>query len=204
MSDARTNPELATRLSIELPSWATSVLGGVGPLAGDDLRMALVLRLADAAATNTHGGPFAAAIFRADGGGLLSAGVNMVLASRAPVAHAEIVAIALAGTRLDTYDLAREGPIELVTSCEPCAMCMGSLPWAGITRLVIGARDGDARAVGFDEGDKRRDWAARLQARGIDVVRDVRRAEAAAILRRYAERGGLIYNGRTPAERAGA
>jgi tRNA(Arg) A34 adenosine deaminase TadA len=204
MSDARTNPELATRLSLELPSWATSVLEGVGPMAGDDLRMALVLQLADAAATNTHGGPFAAAIFRADGGALLSAGVNMVLASRAPVAHAEIVAIALAGTRLDTYDLAREGPIELVTSCEPCAMCMGSLPWAGITRVVIGARDADARAVGFDEGDKRKDWAARLRARGIDVVRDVRRAEAAAILRRYAEQGGLIYNGRSPAERAGA
>jgi tRNA(Arg) A34 adenosine deaminase TadA len=204
MADARMNRELATRLSIELPPWATSLLEGVEPLAGEDARIAFVLQLADAAATNTHGGPFAAAIFRARGGELLAAGVNMVLASRAPVAHAEIVAIALAGTRLDTFDLAQAGPIELVTSCEPCAMCMGSLPWAGITRVVIGARDEDARAVGFDEGDKREDWAARLQARGIDVVRDVRRAEAAAILRRYADRGGLIYNGRTPAERAGA
>jgi tRNA(Arg) A34 adenosine deaminase TadA len=198
------NEELATRLSMELPTWATSLLEGVEPLAGEDARMALVLRLADAAATNTHGGPFAAAIFRVEGGELLAAGVNMVLASRAPVAHAEIVAIALAGIRLDTYDLAQVGAIELVTSCEPCAMCMGSLPWAGVTRVVIGARDEDARAVGFDEGDKREDWVARLGARGIDVVRDVRRAEAAGILRGYAERGGLIYNGRSPAERAGA
>ena len=110
MADARMNQELATRLSIELPSWATLVLEDVGPLSGEDLRMALVLELADAAATNTHGGPFAAAIFTAGAGELLAAGVNMVLASRAPVAHAEIVAIALAGIRLDTYDLAQVGP----------------------------------------------------------------------------------------------
>ena len=65
--------------------------------------------------------------------------------------------------------------------------------------------DEDARAVGFDEGDKHPDWPARLQARGIEVVRDIRREEAAAILRRYAAGGGVIYNGMVadPPARAG-
>ncbi len=194
-ADGRVSAPLSTELSFTLPPWATEPLEGVGPLGDLDARMALVLRLAEATLQNSHGGPFAAALFTLDDGHVVSAGVNLVLATRAPVAHAEIVAIALAGHRLGTHDLAQGGPIELVTSCEPCAMCMGALPWAGVSRVVCGARDEDARAVGFDEGDKHLDWPERLQARGITVVRDVRRDEAAAILRRYATAGGVIYNG---------
>jgi tRNA(Arg) A34 adenosine deaminase TadA len=191
----RPTAPLSTQLSFTLPRWATEPVDGVGPLADLDARMALVLRLAEVTLENSHGGPFAAALFTLDEGHVVSVGVNLVLATRAPVAHAEIVAIALAGDRLDTHDLTQVGPIELVTSCEPCAMCMGALPWAGVSRVVCGARDEDARAVGFDEGDKHPDWPERLEARGITVVRDVRRDEAAAILRRYATAGGVIYNG---------
>jgi tRNA(Arg) A34 adenosine deaminase TadA len=184
-----------TELSFVLPRWATGPLEGLGPLPDPHARMAVVLQLAEATVANSSGGPFAAAIFTVGDGRVISAGVNLVLATRAPVAHAEIVAIALAGSRLGTHDLARAGPIELVTSCEPCAMCMGALPWAGVSRVVCGARDEDARAVGFDEGDKHPDWPERLRARGIEVVRDVRREEAAEIMRRYAAAGGVIYNG---------
>jgi tRNA(Arg) A34 adenosine deaminase TadA len=184
-----------TELSFVLPRWATGPLEGLGPLPDAHARMAVVLQLAEATVANSSGGPFAAAIFTLGDGRVIAAGVNLVLATRAPVAHAEIVAIALAGSRLGTHDLARAGPIELVTSCEPCAMCMGALPWAGVSRVVCGARDEDARAVGFDEGDKHPDWPERLRARGIEVVRDVRREEAAEIMRRYAVAGGVIYNG---------
>jgi len=184
-----------TELSFVLPRWATGPLEGLGPLPDPHARMAVVLQLAEATVANSSGGPFAAAIFTVGDGRVIAAGVNLVLATRAPVAHAEIVAIALAGSRLGTHDLARAGPIELVTSCEPCAMCMGALPWAGVSRVVCGARDEDARAVGFDEGDKHPDWPERLRARGIEVVRDVRREEAAEIMRRYAAAGGVIYNG---------
>jgi tRNA(Arg) A34 adenosine deaminase TadA len=194
-ADRRPSAPLSTELSFTLPPWATEPVDGVGPLPDVDARMALVLRLAEVTLERSHGGPFAAALFTLDEGHVVSVGVNLVLVSRAPVAHAEIVAIALAGHRLDTHDLAQAGPIELVTSCEPCAMCMGALPWAGVSRVVCGARDEDARAVGFDEGDKHPDWPERLEARGITVVRDVRRNEAAGILRRYATAGGLIYNG---------
>ena len=194
MADDKVNV-VPTEVSFVLPHWAASPLEGLGPLLDVEARMALVLQLAAAAVTNSAGGPFAAALFTPGDGRVIAAGVNLVLATRAPVAHAEIVAIALAGSRLGTHDLAQAGPIELVTSCEPCAMCMGALPWAGVSRVVCGARDEDARAVGFDEGDKHPDWPDRLRARGIEVVRDVGREEAAEILRRYADGGGVIYNG---------
>ena len=194
MADDLVN-EVPTEVSFVLPPWAIGPLEGLGLLPDADARMAVVLQLAEATVANSSGGPFAAVLFTLGDGRVIAAGVNLVLATRAPVAHAEIVAIALAGSRLGTNDLARAGPIELVTSCEPCAMCMGALPWAGVSRVVCGARDEDARAVGFDEGDKHPDWPDRLRARGIEVVRDIRRQEAADIMRRYAVGGGVIYNG---------
>ena len=74
-------------------------------------------------------------------------------------------------------------------------MCLGAMPWAGVTRLVCGARDEDARSIGFDEGDKPAGWADRLTERGIEVVLDVRRDEVVGVLQAYAQAGGPIYNG---------
>jgi tRNA(Arg) A34 adenosine deaminase TadA len=46
----------------------------------------------------------------------------------------------------------------MVVSTEPCALCLGAIPWSGIRRLVCGARDEDARSIGFDEGEKVPYW----------------------------------------------
>ena len=73
-------------------------------------------------------------------------------------------------------------------------MCLGAVPWSGVTRLVCGARDEDARRVGFDEGAKPADWIGAMESRGIAVVRDVLRAEAVAVLDLYVARGGRIYS----------
>jgi hypothetical protein len=51
-------------------------------------------------------------------------------------------------------------------------------------------------ALGFDEGEKPLQWVPALERRGIAVVRDVLREEAASVLREYAESGGEIYNAR--------
>jgi tRNA(Arg) A34 adenosine deaminase TadA len=75
-------------------------------------------------------------------------------------------------------------------------MCFGAVPWSGVVKLVCCARDEDARAVGFDEGPKMAEWWRTLGERGIEVVRDVRRTEAAQVLAEYAADGGAIYNGR--------
>jgi tRNA(Arg) A34 adenosine deaminase TadA len=74
-------------------------------------------------------------------------------------------------------------------------MCFGAIPWSGVSRLVCGARDEDARRIGFDEGPKLADWTGALESRGIRVMRDVLREEGASVLQEYVQRGGRIYNG---------
>ena len=158
---------------------------------GDGVKTANVTDAADG------GGPFGAAIFEIGTGKLVAPGVNLVVPSNCSVMHAEMVAIILAQQRLKTYVLGQEGTarFELVSSTEPCAMCMGAILWAGISRLLYGARDEDARQVGFDEGDKPQDWQQCFARRGIEVVRDLCREEAAAVLQLYGQQQGILYNG---------
>ena len=115
--------------------------------------MAFVVDLARRNVEHGTGGPFAAGVFERDTGGLIAIGVNMVEPSQTAVAHAEMVAITLAGRAVGSFDLSVRGATELVASTEPCAMCLGAVPWSGVRRLVCGATDADAREVGFDEGD---------------------------------------------------
>lgn len=166
-------------------------------------RMELVIALARANIENKTGGPFGAAIFDLETNRLISAGINLVEMSNCSVLHAEVVAIILAQSRLGNYDLGAKlmPSCELISSVEPCAMCLGAIPWSGVKRVVCGARDEDARSVGFDEGDKPAEWIKSLGKRGIEVVRDVCRKDAAQVLSDYQRMGGLIYNsqsGRTP------
>ena len=161
-------------------------------------RMALVIDLARKNVDAGTGGPFGAGIFDMQSGRLVAPGVNMVITENCSVAHAEITAVMLAQKIMNTYDLGGIGlpPMELVSSTEPCAMCLGAVVWSGVRRLVCGARDEDARGVGFDEGPKPVGWTAELEKRGIAVVRDVARSNAAAVLKHYVENGGLGYNAR--------
>ena len=73
-------------------------------------------------------------------------------------------------------------------------MCLGATPWSGVSALIVGARDEDARAIGFDEGSKPDDWVAYLESRGVTVQLDVLRDKAADVLRQYMATGGEIYN----------
>ncbi len=159
-------------------------------------RMALVIELARMNVEKGTGGPFAAAIFDMESDRLIAPGVNLVTHSNCSVLHAEIVAIMMAQKITGYYDLGGEGihSSELVTSTEPCAMCLGAVPWAGVSRLVCGAREDDARNIGFDEGEKPAYWQRGLESRGIEVVRDICREDAVRVLKQYQELGGEIYN----------
>ena len=106
-----------------------------------------------------------------------------------------MVALMLAERVLDQANFSR-GTYELVTSSEPCAMCFGAIPWAGFRRVVCAARASDDRAVDFDEGDKRADWAETYRGRGIEVVTDVCRNDAVAILEAYVTEGTDLYTAR--------
>jgi tRNA(Arg) A34 adenosine deaminase TadA len=188
-------PEVVLRL----PSWAEELLADrdrTYPTVED--RMGFAIELSRSNVRHGTGGPFGAAIFEAETGRLLAPGINLVVGSSCCVFHAEMVAIMIAQRMLKNFDLGGPGapPYELVTSTEPCTMCLGATVWSGVRRLACGARDEDAGEIGFDEGPKPPEWARTLEARGIEVHRDVLRDEAASVLREYAREGGEIYNAR--------
>ena len=180
-------------LIVSLPDWIPDVCRPGAVFASVQDRMDLVIELARTNVDRQTGGPFGAAVFDIETGEILAPGVNLVVSAQAALAHAEMLAIALAGRALGSFDLGVRAT-ELVTSIEPCAMCLGSVPWSGVRQLVCGGRDEDARRIGFDEGDKPPDWIERLRTRGVAVVRDVSRAAAVSVLEDYARSGGIIYN----------
>jgi tRNA(Arg) A34 adenosine deaminase TadA len=189
-----TEPSVPTRFALDLPDWVAPWLARrPSSFPTDEDRTGVVLDLAGEHVERRTGGPFAAGIFEAASGRLLAVGVNLVVPSRACIAHAEMVAFALAGQGLGSFDLGAASPVVLVASTEPCAMCLGAIPWSGVSRIVCSARDEDARAIGFDEGLKPPGWTTHLEASGIGVVRDVRRDEGRAVLQRYAALGGAVY-----------
>ncbi len=181
---------------VALPDWMPSFLEHAGrrfPTLED--RMRLAVELARRNVDHGTGGPFGAAVFDGEGW-LVAPGVNLVYMARCSVLHAEMVALILAHRVVGRYDLSDGGcaQYDLVASSEPCTMCFGATLWSGVSRLVCGAREEDARAVGFDEGPKVADWVQELTSRGIAVVRDVLREQATDVLRAYAAGGGPIYN----------
>ncbi|MEN6308748.1 MAG: nucleoside deaminase [Anaerohalosphaeraceae bacterium] len=179
---------------LSLPDWVSDYVANQ-PTAFADLnhRMKLAITLSALNIEHQTGGPFGAAIFDMITGKLISVGVNMVVPGRCSLAHAEMVAIALAQKALDIHDLAAQGIYQLVTSCQPCAMCLGAIPWSGVKSLVCGARGEDAEAIGFNEGAKPDNWTRHLQQRGIETHGDILRDEAADVLRRYHAHGGIRY-----------
>jgi tRNA(Arg) A34 adenosine deaminase TadA len=125
---------------LALPAWVQPFLAAWdGPLDDEPARMRLAVALAAENVRRATGGPFGALVVE-EGGRLLSAGVNLVTRSGLSLAHAEMVAISLAQGAVGSWNLDTAGPVQLVTSCEPCAMCFGAVPWSGVGSLVWGAR----------------------------------------------------------------
>jgi tRNA(Arg) A34 adenosine deaminase TadA len=92
------------------------------------------------------GGPFAAAVVR--DGTVVAEGVNRVTRDLDPTAHAEVVAIRAACQALGDHVLA--GSV-LVSSCEPCPLCISAALWARVDRVVYAADRDDAARAGFDD-----------------------------------------------------
>jgi len=183
-------------LTIQLPGWVERHLKNAPKTFPDiEAKMRFVIDLSRQNIELKTGGPFAAAVFD-ENGSLVATGVNTVITSNCSILHAEIIAIALAQKALGRYDLSDGGKLryDLYATTEPCAMCFGAVPWSGVLRLVCGARSEDAQKIGFDEGPRLSAWVDALTDRGIDVVRDVLREEAAAVLKAYSAAGGPIYN----------
>lgn len=190
-------PNSFPRFQLALPTWIIDFLGQQPKtFTTPEARMDLVTTLAQLNIQQGTGGPFGAGVFRTDTHQLVAPGVNLVLTSHSSIAHAEIVAIMMAQQTLGSHDLGTVclPPHELVTSCEPCAMCLGAICWSGVRHLICGAHGSDAEAIGFDEGPKPKDWVTALEQRGITVTRDIERSKATQVLQNYVEQGGEVYN----------
>ena len=93
-----------------------------------------------------------------------------------PTAHAEVVALRLAGHALENTNLSDH---TLVVTLEPCVMCAGAITQARISRLVFGAWDDKAGAA-CSKHDLVRDRT--LPHRVDEVVGGVLAAECGALL----------------------
>ena len=113
------------------------------PTAGDLRAMNEALDEArDALATGDV--PVGAVVLDAEGN-IIGRGRNTREAQQDPTGHAEIVAIRDAARRLGSWRLEN---CTLVVTLEPCTMCAGAIVAARLGRLVYGAIDDKAGAVG--------------------------------------------------------
>ncbi len=98
-----------------------------------------------------------------EAGEALSSGKNEREKDNDPTAHAEIVAIRRASEKLGSWRL---DELTLIVTLEPCVMCAGAILQSRMKRLVFGAFDQKAGAVGSS----------------FDVIRDVRALSKVEVL----------------------
>jgi tRNA(Arg) A34 adenosine deaminase TadA len=181
---------------IDYPDWVNSVVDWQQAYPTDEERMRLAIAVARENVERGTGGPFGAAIFEASGR-LVAVGMNSVVRLNNCTLHGEMMAFMMAQHRIGSFTLnAPHLPVhELFTSCEPCAMCLGTTLWSGVQRVVYGATREDASLLNFEEGPVFPESYEYLEKRGIRFVRKVLRDEARAVLEMYRAKGGKIYNG---------
>ena len=190
---------LYAQVHLTLPAWVHEAVDTARTHASDADKVAFAIELSKRNVEAGSGGPFGAAVFGPDDR-IIAVGVNRVVPHACSVAHAEMMAYMLAQGRTQRLRLNRDaddnaiGPITLATSSQPCCQCYGATVWAGIDRLLIGARAEDVmQLTEFDEGPLPADWIGELNRRDIEVVRDIERDAACDVLRAYGEGGGARY-----------
>ena len=99
------------------------------------MRIALALAQDAARAGET---PVGAVVVDPASGEIVASAANAPIAANDPTAHAEILALRAAATKLGNYRLTG---LSLFVTLEPCAMCAGAISHARIGRLVFGAQD---------------------------------------------------------------
>ena len=123
--------------------------------------------------------PVGAIVVNKDGE-IIGEGSNEREANNDPTAHAEIVAIRSATSRIQN---SRLDGCTLIVTLEPCAMCAGAIAHSRISNLIFGAWDEKAGAVG-SVWDVIRDPRALYK---INVTAGVRESECAKLLSDFFE-----------------
>jgi tRNA(adenine34) deaminase len=128
-------------------------------------------------ASQTGDVPVGAIVINAEGV-VVGKGFNEREANNDPTAHAEIVAIRSAASRLQK---SRLDGCTLIVTLEPCAMCAGAIAQSRISKVVFGAWDEKAGAVG-SVWDVLRDPRSIFK---VEVVSGVLEAECAELLTEF-------------------
>ena len=113
-------------------------------------------------------------------GEILGTGHNLREESNDPSAHAEIVAMRNAASKISNW---RMDDLTMIVTLEPCAMCAGAISQSRFKRLVFGAWDEKAGAVG-SVWDVIRDQRTLNK---VEVVSGVLEKECSAILTNFFE-----------------
>jgi len=147
--------------------------------AGDEGFLRRAIELAIRAAWE-GGGPFGSVVVR--DGSVVGIGANEVVSSTDPTAHAEVVALRAAATRLGTHLLT--GCV-VYASCEPCPMCLAASYWSRVDRVVYAASRHDAAAAGFDDAD--------LYAEMLAAAGEGNRAPTLPVVQLLSDEGGAPF-----------
>lgn len=103
------------------------------------------LALLQASRAQAHGEVPVGAVLVDEKGQVIGEGANAVIERSDPTAHAEVLALRDAARRLNNYRLPQT---TLFVTLEPCAMCLGALFHARVSRIVYGASDPKTGACG--------------------------------------------------------
>ena len=109
---------------------------------------------------------------------ILGTGQNLREQSNDPTAHAEVIAIRQAAEKIGSWRL---DDLTIIVTLEPCAMCAGAIAQSRIKRLVFGAWDEKAGAVG-SVMDVIRDPRALTK---VEVITGIMEEDCSGVLRDF-------------------
>lgn len=138
------------------------------------------LALAEAEAAAAAGEVPVGAVVVGPGGEILARGRNRIEERRDPTAHAEMLAIRAAASRLGTRYLVG---CDLYVTLEPCPMCAFAVSLARLRRVYYGAED--PKGGGVDHGP--RIFASTSCHHRPEVYGGIDERQAAALLRAFFE-----------------
>ena len=128
----------------------------------------------------TGGRPFGAVVVKDDA--VIATGVNEILSTNDPTAHAELVAIRAASERLGSPNL---GGCAVYASGHPCPMCMAALRMAGVGEVYYAYSNNDGAPYGLSTADIYADLAKPFSEQSMKISQVPVRLESGLDL--YAE-----------------
>lgn len=135
------------------------------------------------------GGPFGALIISSSNE-ILAISSNSVLKDHDPTAHAEINAIRIASSKIQSHDL--KG-CTLYTTAYPCPMCLGAIIWSNIDKVYYGCSAKDTDEIGFRD-DFMYDFI-KNGAKDINILKleESNRKSCLALFKEYKEKEKQLY-----------